>query len=137
MEGDGQVCRDGPGSRRPYENKNFFPPQRRKALAEIRDSRKLNGNRWGGMIFIFHFRLSQSGLAGGTPVNWFFPPVDRALADEAAEFAGDGCFIVIAHRQVRIFPFSHDSQAFKFPALDVYEIGSEFPAEFSFLDDGG
>jgi len=87
------------------------------------------------VIHIFHLRLSESGPAGGAPVNGFEPFVYGAGPDELPEFPNDGGLVGFVHGQVRGVPFAENAEALEFLPLDPDEFLRVLPAPFANLRD--
>ena len=78
---------------------------------------------------IFNLGFSQRCLTGKAPVDRLFAAKEAFILSKLAAFPGDDGFILIIHRQIRVFPVSHNSQAFKLISLNINEFFSILPAK--------
>src|SRR6266498_2090487 len=71
------------------------------------------------MLVIFNLSFGQCSLIVYAPVNGPGAFVDVSSLDKAAKQPGCFCFIVIRHREVRIFPLSEDAEPLKVSGLPL------------------
>jgi hypothetical protein len=114
MDGDCDVGRDRPGSRRPDQQPRIGE---RRSLG-----RKSDGD--GGVLALLVLEL---GLRERRPVREAPPhrlqvPEEEVLRVELSERARDRRLVPEAHRQIRVVPVAADSEALELLALDVDEL---------------
>ncbi len=122
---DGEVGREGPGGRRPDDDRlarGVGEPGRG------RHQRELHVDRRGLLLLVLHLRLGERRLAVHAPVDGLQPLVDETPADEASELAHDGRLVRGRHRQVRMRPVAEDPEPPELAALDVDELERVGPA---------
>ena len=127
MEGDGQVGRDGPGRRRPDQDRHLAAGKRRDARREIASRRRRQGeldvDRRRGVVLVLDLGLGQRGAAVRAPVHRLLALVDEPLLDEAAQRAGDRRLVAVVHRQVRLVPVAEHAEPLEVDAHLVDEAG--------------
>ena len=105
---------------------------------------ELDEDRGIGAVGVFDFRLGESGLRPGAPVDRLHALVDQAFFHERAERADDLAFVFGGERKVRVIPIAQNAQTPELTALDVDEfagVSLGFLADFQgresagFLDD--
>ncbi len=97
MHRDREICRQGPGGRRPDDNARFA----REVAAR---DRKLHVNRGVFAVLIFHFGFGQRGLRAGAPKDRLHAFVNEAFFDEDREGAENLRFVGGIERQIRDAP---------------------------------
>ncbi len=119
VEGDGEICRQGPRGRRPDDDRDLAAGQGRTDIGEIVDYRELDIDRRRAVIMVLDLGLGQGGRAGGTPVDRFLVPDDRAGEQEAVEFPGDRRLIGEVHGKIGFFPVAQDPQPLELGLLGL------------------
>ncbi len=129
VKGNREVCGYCPRRSRPDNNRDLFPAHGRNSVSYVRTDRKpdIYGRRC--VIRIFHFRLSQSGLAGGTPVNRLFTLDQAAVCGEFSKLPHYSGNVGIVHGQVRPIPFAHHTKTFEFFLLNPHKTFGISPAQ--------
>ena len=125
--GDGAVARDGPGRRRPDDDRRAVQFGRRRNDGEAHPDRRRD------VIGIFDFGFGQRGLFDDRPHDGLGAAIERAVHQEFLELAHDHRFGVIGHGEVGIIPIALHAETLEFLALHIHPLLSElaaFAAEF-------
>ncbi len=128
MQGNGQICRKGPGRGGPDHDGNGFTGNTRHLAAQIRLKGELDKDGRRGFIMVFNFSLCQGRLALTAPVNGFFAAKQIVRQCEFQAFGGNDRLVGVVHGQIGIVPFPHDTQAFEFFSLNINEFFGINPA---------
>src|SRR3989442_8353010 len=80
---------------------------------------KLHPNLRAGMVLVFDFGFGQGGAVKDAPVNRLQAPIDVAPLQKDEERVGDPRLVLVAHREVRVFPLPQDAQALEVAAMLV------------------
>ncbi len=127
MEGDRQVGRDGPGRRRPDQDRRLAAGERRDARREIPSGRRRQGeldvDRRRGVVLVLDLGLGQRGAAVRAPVHRLLALVDEALLDEPPQGADDRSLVAVVHREVGLVPVAEDAEPLEVDAHLVDEAG--------------
>src|SRR5216117_1230276 len=77
------------------------------------DDRKLYINALTYVVPILDFSFRQGRAAGYAPINRFLAAINKTLLDDIRkepQFVG---FVFLVERQIRLFPFTKNTEAFK------------------------
>ncbi len=131
VQADSDVCRDGPGRRRPHQHEGFlsFGSLRRQAV--ILDKRHLDVNGRRLLIGVLDFCLGQSRFAVRAPVYGLLALVDIAFMRHFAKDTDLFRFEGRAHRDVRVVPGTQHAEAFEPFPLDIDPLERVFLAHLA------
>ena len=110
--GHRQICRQGPGRRRPDKDGGVGPS----------DDREFHVHTLAHVIFlVFHFCAQgrERRAADNAPQNRFFATIDKALFDDVRKEPEFLCFVFLIERKVWISPVAEYTQPFELLALDI------------------
>ena len=130
MQTYSQIGRKSPWSCCPYYNCCFIKTQ---FIFKILFPVHFYINRRRYHILIFYFRFSQCCFSGRRPVNRFQSFINISVIVYFLKYSQLLGFIFRYQSNVRIFPFTHNTQSYKFRFLFFHPFQSVFTAFFSDL----
>ena len=133
VKGDGQVRRQGPGRRRPDDDRDRLARERRELRREVRDHREFHINGGRCLVLVLDLRLGQGGLVVGAPVDGTQALVNVPGPEESGQEAEDIGLVARVHGEIGVLPVPQDSEPAELASLDVDELQGVVPA---FLADG-
>src|SRR5712691_8617120 len=107
MKGERAIVRNRPGGGGP-DNGADIASNSCNISSVANNNCKFHPDRRAGVIFVLDFRFGKRGAVEKTPVDRLAPAVYVSLFHEIQKRAGDGRFVFMAHRQVRIVPAAED-----------------------------
>jgi len=120
-----------PGCGRPnHESQGFILRPFPQGLRVVH--KKFNIDRRRRVVFIFHFRLRQSGFTIRAPVHRFEPAVNVSVFDQTGKGLQDPVLVFRGQGKVRLLPLPQDAKPFKLLPLDIdifHRIVMRFPPE--------
>ena len=119
VEGDGDVGRDGPRRGGPDEAVDVAAGERGMDRAGVAGELEAHPDGGTGVVLVLDLGLGQSGAAVEAPVDGLQALVDRTLAEEVDESAGDDGFVLRTHGEVGLIPAAEDAEALEGAALQV------------------
>ena len=114
MKRDRQVRRDRPGGRRPDQDRDLTPGQRRHRRGERAGAfgcqQELDVDRGRRVVVVLDFGLGERRAAVDAPVHRLLALVNQPLLDETAKRSRDRRLIGEVHRQVEVIPVAEDAE---------------------------
>ncbi len=120
-EGDRAISRNRPGRRGPDNDRGVLALDREGHVDRVAD-----------MVFVFDLGLGERGLFDDAPHDRLRAAIEKAVADEFEDLAGDLRLGRIAHRRIGMIPVADDAEPLEFLPLHgepMLGIGATFPAE--------